>query len=100
MTKEQNIAEETELSIVIPCLNEVETVATCVRKAVSWIKRRAVDGEVIIADNVSTHGSIEVARAEGARIVNVTEKGYENALMYGIPSADGKYIIMGDADDS
>jgi glycosyltransferase involved in cell wall biosynthesis len=100
MINQRNIAEGVELSIVIPCLNEVETVATCVRKAVSWIKRRAVNGEVVVADNGSTDGSIEAARAAGARVVNVSEKGYGNALMYGIRSAAGKYVIMGDADDS
>jgi glycosyltransferase involved in cell wall biosynthesis len=100
MTKETNVAPGMELSIVIPCLNEVETVAICARKALCWLKLRAVEGEVIIADNGSTDGSIEAARAEGARIVNVSKKGYGNALMSGIASARGKYMIMGDADDS
>jgi glycosyltransferase involved in cell wall biosynthesis len=100
MSDQQNIVEEVELSIVIPCLNEVETVATCVRKAVSWIRLRGVKGEVVVADNGSTDGSIAAARAEGARVVNVNEKGYGNALMYGIRSAAGKYVIMGDADNS
>jgi glycosyltransferase involved in cell wall biosynthesis len=91
---------EIELSIVIPCLNEVETVSVCVRKAVSWLESKVVRGEVIVADNGSTDGSVEISEAAGARVVRVTEKGYGNALMGGIESANGKYLIMGDADDS
>jgi glycosyltransferase involved in cell wall biosynthesis len=89
-----------ELTVVMPCLNEAETVATCVRKAIGFLAESGITGEVLIADNGSTDGSQQLAEAEGARVVNVTEKGYGNALMGGIVAAKGKYIIMGDADDS
>jgi glycosyltransferase involved in cell wall biosynthesis len=89
-----------ELTVVMPCLNEAETVATCVRKATGFLAESGISGEVLIADNGSTDGSQELAEAEGARVVNVKEKGYGNALMGGIVAARGKYVIMGDADDS
>jgi glycosyltransferase involved in cell wall biosynthesis len=89
-----------ELSIVMPCLNESDTVGICVRKAMAWLKDNGVNGEVILADNGSTDGSIELAESEGARVVNVPAKGYGNALMGGIEAAQGRFIIMGDADDS
>jgi glycosyltransferase involved in cell wall biosynthesis len=89
-----------ELTVVMPCLNEAETVATCVRKAMGFLAGSGISGEVVIADNGSTDGSQQLAEAEGARVVNVKEKGYGNALMGGIVAAKGKYIIMGDADDS
>jgi glycosyltransferase involved in cell wall biosynthesis len=89
-----------EVSIVIPCLNEIDTIATCVQKAVSWLNTRAIRGEVIASDNGSTDGSIESAERAGARIVRATRKGYGSALMQGIENARGKYVIMGDADDS
>jgi len=89
-----------ELTVVMPCLNEAETVATCVRKAMGFLAESGISGEVLIADNGSTDGSQQLAEAEGARVVDVTEKGYGNALMGGIVAAHGKYIIMGDADDS
>jgi glycosyltransferase involved in cell wall biosynthesis len=91
---------EIELSIVIPCLNEVETVANCVRKAACWLESRAIRGEIIVADNGSTDGSVESSERAGARIVHVAEKGYGGALIGGIERSYGKYIIMGDADDS
>jgi glycosyltransferase involved in cell wall biosynthesis len=91
---------EYELSVVIPCLNEAETVAICVTKAVTWIESRGVLGEVIVSDNGSTDGSIDLARDSGARIIHATGKGYGMALMQGITAAKGKYVIMGDADDS
>src|ERR1700722_10240461 len=84
----------------MPCLNEAETVATCVRKAIGFLAESGISGEVLIADNGSTDGSQQLAEAEGARVVNVTEKGYGNALMGGFVAAQGKYVIMGDADDS
>ena len=89
-----------ELSVVIPCLNEVETVGICVSKALKAIQDHQIQGEVIVADNGSTDGSIAVSEKLGARVVPVTEKGYGNALMGGIAEANGRYIIMGDADDS
>jgi glycosyltransferase involved in cell wall biosynthesis len=92
--------DDVELTVVMPCLNEAETVATCVRKAIGFLAESGISGEVVIADNGSTDGSQQLAEAEGARVVNVKEKGYGNALMGGIVAAHGKYVIMGDADDS
>lgn len=89
-----------ELSVVMPCLNEAETVETCVRKTIDFFAEHGIDGEVIIADNGSTDGSQQLARDAGARVVAVTEKGYGNALMGGIRAARGRYVAMGDADDS
>jgi Glycosyl transferase family 2 len=89
-----------ELTVVMPCLNEAETVATCVRKAVRFIADSGITGEVVVADNGSTDGSRQLAENAGARVVNITEKGYGNALMGGILAARGEYVIMGDADDS
>jgi glycosyltransferase involved in cell wall biosynthesis len=89
-----------ELSIVMPCLNEAETLATCIEKAQWYLKEYGVSGEVIIADNGSTDGSQEIAENLGARVVDVTQKGYGSALMGGINAAKGHFIIMGDADDS
>jgi glycosyltransferase involved in cell wall biosynthesis len=89
-----------ELTVVMPCLNEAETVATCVRKAMGFLAESGISGEVVVADNGSTDGSQRLAEAEGARVVPVSEKGYGNALLGGIEAAHGKYIIMGDADDS
>src|ERR1700756_492749 len=84
----------------MPCLNEAETVATCVRKAVRCLEESGISGEVVVADNGSTDGSQQLAEAAGARVVDITEKGYGNALMGGIAAARGEYVIMGDADDS
>jgi hypothetical protein len=89
-----------ELTVVMPCLNEAETVATCVRKAVKFIADSGITGEVVVADNGSTDGSRLLAEEAGARVVPVAEKGYGNALMGGILAARGEYVIMGDADDS
>jgi glycosyltransferase involved in cell wall biosynthesis len=89
-----------EVSIVMPCLNEAETLATCIRKAFSFFQEEGINGEVVIADNGSTDGSLEIAHSEKATIVNVAEKGYGSALRGGIEAAKGTYIIMGDADDS
>ena len=89
-----------ELSVVIPCLNEADTLAVCVRKALAALADAGISGEVIVADNGSSDGSIEIAEREGARVVRVSTKGYGSALMGGIESAKGKYILMGDADDS
>lgn len=89
-----------ELSIVIPCLNEAETLGTCIEKAIRFIREHRIEGEVIVADNGSTDGSQTIADLFGARVVPVESKGYGNALMGGIAAARGRYIIMGDADDS
>lgn len=89
-----------EFSVVMPCLNEADTVATCVAKAVRAIRDAGIAGEVIVADNGSTDGSQKLAEAEGARVVPVAAKGYGSALMGGIAAAHGKWVLMGDADDS
>jgi glycosyltransferase involved in cell wall biosynthesis len=91
---------EIEVSVVLPCLNEAETVAICVRKALEGIARADAIGEVIVADNGSTDGSQELARAAGAVVVHAAERGYGAALMAGIAAARGTYVVMGDADDS
>ena len=90
----------TELTILMPCLNEAETIASCVDKAFGFLKRSGIKGEVLVADNGSTDGSQEIARALGARVIAITQKGYGAALIGGIEVAQGRYIIMGDADDS
>ena len=84
----------------MPCLNEAETLAVCIGKALGFLERTGIDGEVLIADNGSTDGSPQIAREAGARVVAVAEKGYGSALRGGIESAMGRYVIMGDADDS
>jgi glycosyltransferase involved in cell wall biosynthesis len=93
-------SEPCELSILLPCLDEAETVEICVRKAVGWMRDRGVVGEVIVADNGSTDGSQVLATAAGARVVDVPRRGYGAALQGGITAARGRYVIMGDADDS
>jgi glycosyltransferase involved in cell wall biosynthesis len=89
-----------ELSIVMPCLDEAETVVRCVQKARHFIESSGIAGEVVIADNGSTDGSRELAAAAGARVVVQQAPGYGNALMAGIRAARGRYVVMGDADDS
>jgi glycosyltransferase involved in cell wall biosynthesis len=89
-----------EVSIVMPCLNEAETLATCVAKAQQALQQLGVAGEVIVADNGSTDGSVAIATRLGARVVPVERKGYGSALLGGIAAARGTYVIMGDADDS
>lgn len=88
------------MSVVMPCLNEADTVATCVGKACRAIAQMGIAAEVIVADNGSKDGSQALAEAAGARVIAVSAKGYGNALMAGIEAARGKYVIMGDADDS
>jgi hypothetical protein len=92
--------EDVELTVVMPCLHEAETVATCVRKASGFLAASGISGEVIVADNGSTDGSQALAEQAGARVVPISDKGYGNALMGGIVAARGTYVIMGDADDS
>ncbi|HYO92625.1 MAG TPA: glycosyltransferase family 2 protein, partial [Pyrinomonadaceae bacterium] len=89
-----------ELSIVMPCLNEADTLETCIRKAQRVLAEHNIDGEIVIADNGSIDGSQEIATRLGARVVNVEAKGYGSALQGGIAAARGRFVIMGDADDS
>ena len=91
---------ELELSVVLPCLNEADTVATCVRKALRHLREIGVVGEVIVADNGSTDGSQGLARAAGARVVHIPIRGYGAAIRGGIHAARGKYVLMADSDDS
>jgi hypothetical protein len=89
-----------ELTVLMPCLDEAKTVGTCVRKAIEACEAAHVAAEVLIADNGSQDGSPELARAAGARVIQVAEKGYGAALRAGIEAARGRYVVMGDADDS
>lgn len=89
-----------EVTILMPCLNEAETLAVCIKKAKAFLTENHIDGEILIADNGSTDGSQEIAVSEGARVLNVTKKGYGSALISGCNAAVGKYVIMGDSDDS
>jgi glycosyltransferase involved in cell wall biosynthesis len=92
--------EAVEVSIVMPCLDEAETLATCIQKAQQAIERGGLAAEIIVADNGSTDGSQVIAKELGARVVPVAKKGYGNALIGGIDAAHGRFVIMGDADDS
>ena len=92
--------EKLKLTILMPCLNEAETVEVCISKAQSFLESNNITGEIIIADNGSTDGSQALAEKVGARVVHISEKGYGSALIGGIAAAEGEYIIMGDADDS
>jgi glycosyltransferase involved in cell wall biosynthesis len=89
-----------ELTIVMPCLNEAETLETCILKAKRFLETSGVDGEVLIGDNGSTDGSQQIARNNGARVVDVPIRGYGAALHFATLAARGRYIIMGDSDDS
>jgi len=89
-----------ELTILMPCLNEAETLATCIAKANSFLRRSGIQGEVLIADNGSTDGSQSIAEAAGARVIAIAGKGYGRALIGGIRAARGRFVIMGDSDDS
>ena len=92
--------ENIELTILMPCLNEAETLATCIKKAQSFLEKNNISGEVLIADNGSTDGSQEIAKEHGARVVSIPQRGYGAALIGGCNAAMGSYVIMGDADDS
>jgi len=89
-----------EVSVVMPCLNEADTLASCIEKAHAALRACGASGEVVVADNGSTDGSQDVARRLGARVVEVAARGYGNALRGGIAAARGEFIVMGDADDS
>src|SRR5438309_3635858 len=89
-----------EVSVVIPCLNEANSLAYCVDKARKVLQEAGLSGEVVVADNGSTDGSIQIAEEHGARVVRVPERGYGSALQAGIAAARGPLIVMGDADDS
>ncbi len=89
-----------DVSVVVPCLNEANSLAFCINKAINAFRAAGLRGEVVVADNGSTDGSIQIAEANGARVVHVPQRGYGAALKGGIASAHGAYIIMGDADDS
>ena len=89
-----------ELTILIPCLNEEETIENCIKKAQQFLANNKIDGEVLVADNGSTDGSIELAKSLNASVVFVEGKGYGSALKGGCKAAHGEYVIMGDADDS
>lgn len=91
---------DVELTILMPCLNEAETLAVCIDKAQGYLVRSGVRGEVLIADNGSTDGSQDIARAHGARVADISSRGYGAALIGGMEAASGRYVIMGDADDS
>jgi hypothetical protein len=94
------LTDQLELSVVLPCLDESETVATCVTKARSAIERMGIAGEVVVADNGSEDGSQQLARDAGARVVDVPVRGYGAAIRAGIDAAHGRYVLMADADDS
>jgi glycosyltransferase involved in cell wall biosynthesis len=89
-----------ELSVVMPCLNEEETIAACIEQICQTLRENHIAGEIIVADNGSIDKSAEIAKSRGARVVAVENKGYGNALMGGINAARGKYIVIGDADGS
>lgn len=89
-----------QLTILMPCLNEAETLGTCIRKANAWIARSGVEAEVLIADNGSTDGSQALAQSLGARVVAVSQRGYGSALYHGTLAARGEWVIMADSDDS
>jgi glycosyltransferase involved in cell wall biosynthesis len=97
---ESSGASGLELSVVMPCLNEAETLEICVRKAQTAMRDHEIRGEVIVADNGSEDGSVDIAERLGARVVHVPERGYGSALMGGIAEARGRFVLMGDADDS
>ncbi|MET0426583.1 MAG: glycosyltransferase family 2 protein, partial [Actinoplanes sp.] len=89
-----------EVTVLLPCLNEAETLDICIRKALGSLARLGVDGEVLVSDNGSTDGSVEIAQAAGARVTHAPRRGYGAALINGINEARGRYVIMADADDS
>jgi glycosyltransferase involved in cell wall biosynthesis len=93
-------SKSVELTILMPCLNEAETLATCIGRARAFLDSSGIVGEVLVADNGSTDGSQQIALVAGARLVTVPTRGYGAALITGITEAQGRYVIMGDADNS
>lgn len=100
MSAAAGVSHTVELSVVLPCLNEAETLAVCIRKAKASMQQLGVVGEVVVADNGSTDGSQEIAEREGARVVPIPIRGYGAALRGGIAAAEGVFVLMADADDS
>jgi glycosyltransferase involved in cell wall biosynthesis len=94
------VEKEITLSVLMPCLNEAPTLGSCISKARAYLARQSFQGEIIVADNGSTDGSQQIAKSLGARVINVPERGYGNALKIGIKAARGTFVIMGDSDDS
>lgn len=92
--------EETELTILMPCLNEEKTIGMCIEKAKKFLKENNIKGEILIADNGSVDRSTKIAKNNGAKVIYVAKKGYGAALINGNKQAKGKYTIMGDCDDS
>src|SRR6266404_5656953 len=99
-SERRDMSHGVEVSVVIPCLNEANSLGYCVDKAMKAFREAGLNGEVVVADNGSTDGSLEIAREHGARVIRVAERGYGAALRAGIASARGAFIIIGDADDS
>ena len=89
-----------ELSVVLPCLNEARTLGACIEKIQATLRSHNIRGEVVVADNGSTDASVVIAENKGARVTHIEGKGYGNALMGGIAAALGKYVVMGDCDDT
>jgi glycosyltransferase involved in cell wall biosynthesis len=100
VTEEQRDSDAIEVSVVMPCLNEAESLGICIQKARDALQALRISGEVIVADNGSSDGSQAIARGLGARVIDVPAKGYGSALLGGITAACGRFVIMGDADDS
>lgn len=93
-------SNQIELTILMPCLNEENTIGNCIKKAQAFISQNQITAEILIADNGSTDRSVEIAKQLGARIVHISKRGYGNALRYGTMEAKGKYVIIGDSDES
>jgi len=100
MADDMKVSAEPEVSVVMPCLDEADTIETCIRKAWQAMRDSGIEGEVVVADNGSRDGSPALAAKAGARVVRVAESGYGSALMGGIEAARGRFVVMGDSDDS